>query len=172
MSEEAFQRWRAAPSNRAAFESWYDGANPPLLLQLYRMTGGDLGLAEDLLHDVVLRFLERGEVERLPTESAATAYLYAAARNRFRSHLRRAAIASEAPPVDPEPVETTPADYLLLEERLAELEAVLTVGELETAQRLAEGKTLGEIAAEEGLSYSNAGVRVHRIRKKIRDLVN
>jgi len=172
VSDETYQRWRAAPASRGHFEPWYDEVNPGLLLQIYRMTGGNLSLAEDLLHDVVLRFLERNDVEKLPSDSAARAYLFTAARNRFRDHLRRTRTAPVSEPADVEPDHTTPADYLLLEERIVELNAALSAPELETLQRLIEGKTLSEIADEEGLSYSNAGVRVHRIRQRIRQMID
>lgn len=173
MSEQTFKIWRSAVSDRSAFEQWYREINSELLLQIHRMVGGDLGLAEDLLHDVVVRFLERGMVKKISAESSVKAYLFVSARNRYLDHLRRAKVANQSSQEVTELSDNiTPFDELLLQERLDRLETELSVEEKATLQRMIDGKKLSEIASEEELSYSNAGVKVHRIRNKINYLIN
>lgn len=55
---------------------------------------------------------------------------------------------------------------------VGELPADLTQAEVDLLEALAKGHSVEEIAAQFGISYSNAGIRMHRLRKKFRTSLN
>lgn len=172
MAVDAFKAWFENPTNRDLFEIWYNQANPVLFVQVYKLTGGNKSLSEDLLHDVMIQFLDRKEVTRMRNESAARAFIVTSVRNRWRDYLRRENKNESLDTLDEPSSPDSPVELMLLEERLASIEKVLTEDERGTFWRMIEGKDLKEISQEESIKYSNAGVKVHRIRNKIRDLKN
>ena len=74
----------------------YQSLRRPLLAFLRKLTG-DSEVAEDLLHDVVLKALASGVDERGSTPRNLTGWLYAVARNAAMDHHRRMRPHTELP---------------------------------------------------------------------------
>jgi RNA polymerase sigma-70 factor (ECF subfamily) len=133
---------------------------------------------EDVAQETFLRLLRAGPATDFQSPDALRAYLRMAAVNTTRSHQRRERRERIIVREEPESfaVEATPsmeADHSLWESEA--MRAVLSG--LEEADRqyvawLVEGLPLGEIAAKLGISYSAAGVRLHRLRRKLHKIMN
>lgn len=135
------------------------------------MTGGDRAIAEDLCHDAILAFVTRGGLRKARSAEQALSYIKASIahaqvdvwrKSKRLLPLEWAAELSE-PPAGPEAAAAQEAYKQLLDR--------LGVDDQKLLALMLAGETLSRIAEILGVSYSNAGVRVHRIRKRINDLV-
>ena len=78
----------ARRGNRAAFATLVRRHHSPLLGYLYRMTGGDRALGEDLVQETFLRILQNLDQYQHPRRFKP--WLYAIATNLARDHYKRA----------------------------------------------------------------------------------
>ena len=172
MSENTYNNWIKKPKDRNAFAAWYTEANPILIIKIYRITGGDLPSAEDLLHDVIVQILDTVDVRKMVNESALHGYIVKAAKNRWMTNLSRNNRFSslEETSFQDTTTEDTPINNLINEETANHIKTSLSAGEQQILRYMIDGKTLAEIAEAEKISYSNAGVKVHNIRNKINNL--
>jgi RNA polymerase sigma factor (sigma-70 family) len=164
----AFSALKADPDDRAAFTAWYRETYPALFVTAHRATAGDRAAAEDLCQEAILAFMTRGGLAKVGTEGEALAYLRRSVVNAYIDGIRRNrreppgeaylhAIGSAEEGVD-------------FEQQYHRLWAALDAAEQQLLRMMLDGHSLGEMAEKLGLSYSNTGVRVHRIRNKIREL--
>lgn len=130
--------------------------------------------AEDILQEAFLRSLEhQGEIR----DESATAWFYRILRNAVIDHYRRRDVAGRA--ADriaaemPEAIDEVPAD-----ERhrvCACVKALASSLKPEYATILekvdVEERSLGDVAAEEGITANNAAVRLHRARQALKKRV-
>ncbi len=138
------------------------------LLAFLRKLTGDREVAEDLLHDVMLKALAAGDAEKSVLNPVG--WLYAVARNTAMDHHRRSRPSEELS----DDIAAEPADD---DEAMAELAACLrpaamALPETYRATVIAaelEGRSLAEIAAELGLSLSAVKQRASRGRRLLRD---
>lgn len=138
------------------------------LLAFLRKLTGDRDVAEDLLHDVMLKALAAGNAEQAVRNPVG--WLYAVARNAAMDHHRRSRPSEELS----DDIAAEPSDD---DEAIAELAACLrpaaqalpeTYRTTVIAAEL-EGRPLAEIAAELGLSLSAVKKRASRGRRLLRD---
>lgn len=137
---------------------------------LAKRTGGDRTEAEELLQAAILRSLEKG----IPAEDeeGAIAWFYRVLRNALVDHHRRRGVAekagealrtSEPTQLDPE-IEATVCTCVkdLVPTLKAEYADIVAAVDL-------EGRPLGEVAGELGVTTNNATVRLHRARKALKE---
>jgi RNA polymerase sigma factor (sigma-70 family) len=166
-------RKRDAP---LAWEALFAISWPTALATTHRILGGQLDLAEDAAQEAYQRLVRYCDFGKLTNGDAFLAYLQAVCRN-VALDVRRQ-LSSSARQQSSERIGETPtADThgsLDPDESIRgdELRRDLVHGLNEDDQRLfvllLEEHSLAEIAAELGVSYSTAGVRVHRLRTKLR----
>ncbi|MBN9206203.1 sigma-70 family RNA polymerase sigma factor [Methylibium petroleiphilum] len=136
------------------------------LLAFLRKHTGDAQVAEDLLHDVVLKALAAGEDAQTAPRNL-TGWLYAVARNAAMDHHRRSRPTEELP----EDLQAPPADddALAVNELSNCLRPVAeTLPETYRDTLLAaefEGLPLAEVARAQGLSLSAVKTRASRGRR-------
>lgn len=136
------------------------------LLAFLRRHAGDAQVAEDLLHDVVLKALDAGSDENSAPRNL-TGWLYAVARNAAMDHHRRSRPADElpqelaAPDADEDEAAITELAQCLrpMAERLPE-----TYRETLIAAEF-DGLALAEVARRQGLSLSAVKTRTSRGRR-------
>lgn len=166
----AFRQLKEDPQQRQAFDSWYRQTYPALFMSAFRMTHGDRPLAEDLCHDAILAFIARGGIHKVADEGHALAYLRAmiahAHIDAFRR--RRKEIAVDTPPDIAS--EGNAIDRLVAQEEYASVLKRLGAQDQELLGMMLAGTPLAEMARTLDISYSNAAVRVHRVRRLINDL--
>ncbi len=131
-----------------------------------RVTGNPAD-AEDVLQTVFLRLLARGQDVEPATLTAA--YFRRASVNAAVDLLRRRAVRAEAAYDDQAPHAAFNRPFLL-KERLRR-----AIGVLDTEDatlfllRHVEGLSIEELAAMFGLEKNNVGVRLHRIRNRLKE---
>lgn len=137
----------------------------------FRLTNGNQALSEDLCQDAVVAFISVRGVRKVKTQSDARFYLNRTIRNKYIDLLRRQGheLSVKAPEEASEAHELT--NTLHAAQQLDRLLHALKPADQQVLGMMMAGETLSDIARENGLSYSNAGIRVHRIRKKFKDLM-
>jgi RNA polymerase sigma-70 factor (ECF subfamily) len=136
---------------------------------------GDRALAEDLVQDAFVKGLERGG--ELRDDESARAWFYRVLRNAIVDRHRRHAVADTRLSALADELRLSEADRLEPTDRelcrcIARLIDTLP-GEQSRALRRIEldGVAVKDFAVEAGLSESNAGVRVFRARRALRERV-
>ena len=152
-----------------AFEEWYRGTYPDLFSSVFRITRGDRAMTEDLCHDAILEFITKGHFEKAADAKSALAYLRRMTANALVDQIRHSRRTPNLPremTQEPDPGEAAASArevYALLIERLPPEDH-------EILGMMFEGESLSNIAAALDITYSNAGVKVHRIRRIIKEL--
>jgi RNA polymerase sigma-70 factor (ECF subfamily) len=128
---------------------------------------GDHALAEDILHDALVKSLDRGDEIR----ESAIGWMYRVLRNAIVDHARRRG--AEARRLDALAAEPAPADDAELRDTVcrcvSELATTLKPEYAEALQRIdVDGLAVKDYADAVGISSSNAGVRVFRARDALR----
>ena len=139
------------------------------LVRFVRARVGEPALADDIVHDVLLKALAR--LDTLADPTRLRAWLYGITRNAIADHYRAWR------PSEPLPEEVAEESPEVAERAERELARCLTplLGALSEPYRQAlvlaevEGLPQREIARREGLSFSGAKSRVQRGRKLLRD---
>jgi RNA polymerase sigma-70 factor (ECF subfamily) len=140
-----------------------------------RVLRGQAELADDVAQEAFLRIFRYCKFEDLPDIDAFLAYLRTVCRNAARDALKDLAAESvvesaEAGELEEIRVsEETPEDLVIAQETLNEFMNQLDESDREMLSLSMEGYDLAEIADRLALSYTNAGVRLHRARERLRN---
>ena len=166
MSSDVTQELKRNPQDEQLWTQWYTSFYPRIYPTAFRLAEGNPDIARDLTQETFVRFLEASALDKVVDDDKATAYLLVICRNAAITRLRRE--------------RTTQIDRLINLEDLPQRERSDPAIELD---RLAEkldsddrllfdaaraGLGLGEIAAKLSLSYTAAGVRLHRLIQRLR----
>lgn len=133
---------------------------------------GDAALAEDLVQDAFVRWLEKGH--ELRAGEAARAWFYRVLRNAVIDRARRADAGARAVQKLAEDLADRQGEAAAELDRvacscIAELADLLPPEQADALRRIElEGRRVVDYAADAGISESNAGVRVHRARTALR----
>lgn len=161
--------------NRGDEKAWaglYDLAWPRAVAIAYRFVRGRRELAEDVGQEVFLRLLRYADTSQLALPEDFYRYLAKMVQNVCRDLIRKERSAETTNIDETDIVENLASGastYDLIENRelLSRIEDSLTGEDRRLVRLLAEGLKVQEIADRLGLSYSNAGVRIHRIRRQL-----
>jgi len=159
---------RRRPHDEKVWESLYGTLRSFVWAVAYRHLSGNHELAADATQETFFRLFRYTDFAAFGAPEQFLAYLVTLTRH-SASDLWRKAIDLPASPKRPEGCESeiTPEQV-----DRAKLVLARTIGQLDGPQRqlaelLMQGKTLSEIARTLGISYSAAGVRVHRLRQTL-----
>jgi RNA polymerase sigma factor (sigma-70 family) len=167
MSGDLVKRIRERPSSEPRWEEWYKSVYPRLYYAAFRLANGSAELARDLTQEAFTRFLEYRAIERVENEQHALAYLIKTCRN---VAIDRNVRAEQTPLDDLINVDSIPAPEQQ-SEAVVDLEHVfdeLTAEDRALLGWIRDGHSISEIARKLDLSYTAAGVRVHRLKKRLR----
>jgi RNA polymerase sigma factor (sigma-70 family) len=161
--------------SRADTEAWrllYVRMWPFVVSLNFRLLGGSKQAADDASQEVFLRLLQYSTFEALTNPDSFRKYLRTVCTNVSRDYLQKLTKRNEAA-IDGEQLDAIRSSVSSPQEVQVNEVYEEILGQLNTEDRqmiewAAQGYTLGEIAAAKGLSYNNAGVRLHRIRGKLR----
>jgi RNA polymerase sigma-70 factor (ECF subfamily) len=171
------ERLKASPADEDAWRSLYRQLWPFVIAVIYgRLRGTERKAAEDTAQEVFIRLLRTRRFDKIPDADALRAYIGRIAENAAKTHLRKV-YAQESGKRDLaewgrlEPsVEAFEVDGELRARELLDLaESMLEPKDRDLLRLILEGSSLDRAADRLGLSYSNAGVRLHRIRRKLRN---
>jgi RNA polymerase sigma factor (sigma-70 family) len=177
--ERALSLIREDPSSAEAWKHFYRVAAPLIKGQLFILGERHRERLDDLTHDVLLRFLQygpwRNDWRTLPTAAAPVRqYLRKVTRSAFVNAQTRHAVrverAKAAAEVDEnlDELEGSTTDLAITLHQLSES---LSAGDRLLLQLVIDGRSLPDIADLLGLEYSAAGVRVHRLKSRLYEMV-
>jgi len=167
MSPDLIEAIRQAPRSERLWSVWYTKTYPGVYYAAYRFSRGNADAARDLTQETFTRFVQYDAIQRVDDEEHARAFLIKTCRNLA---IDRDARAREIPLDDiPEYHLAQPSDTPA--GAGPDLEEMLQFLDTEDRKLIAwtqEGFTLAEIARKLNISYTAAGVRLHRLRKRLR----
>ena len=161
------QELQESPDDKALWQMFVKALYPKVMYSAYRLTAGDSDVAQDLVQQAFVRFIEYGSIARIVDDEHALAYIRTAVKNLWWNEQKRQVHEETHQSMDYVPA----TDDVENEELRDDLRCL--IGKLSTDdQRLVEllicGHTLTEAAENLGISYSAAGVRLHRLKKNLR----
>ncbi|MCI0561273.1 MAG: sigma-70 family RNA polymerase sigma factor [Nitrososphaera sp.] len=161
-------RLRSNARDQRAWGEFYRKLRPPVYYTAYKLSGGNVAIAEDITQDTFLRFLDYGALSRIPDEAHATAYLRQTARRLLcdRRYGREITTSNPEEALEHESYDDEDRYHLLWD--LEQLSPELTEADRQLLAWLIEEWTIEEIAAALKISYSAAGVRLHRLKRRLR----
>jgi RNA polymerase sigma factor (sigma-70 family) len=171
LSDELIRRVANEPSNQALWVELYNTLRPAVFYAAYRVCRGNREIAADLTQAAFERLIRYANLRRFKTDNQLAAYLRQIAMRLAFDELRREASSVALAPSESDAVNDawaavdtdirdTEADLRLLAEDLEDADRALL-------SRVLAGRSLSQIAKEQGISYSAAAVRVHRLKDKI-----
>ena len=135
-----------------------------------RVLRGQIERADDVVQEAFLRIFHYCKFTDLTDVDAFLRYLRTVCGNAARDMLKSVAESAEQSEVEDIRVsEETPEDLVIAQETLNEFMNQLNETDREMLSLSMEGYNLAEIADRLALSYSNAGVRLHRSRELLRN---
>jgi RNA polymerase sigma factor (sigma-70 family) len=171
---------RALAANRQDDDAWRALITitfPIALATANWVVRGALDLAKDATWDAFARIARYAELELFAVAAPAAFIRYLKQVTRRAAYDLLRSLARRAPEIQAGLVETeidstgdepTPEEMLAAAELSAEIRAMLSEDEQRLYGMLLEGFTLREIAEKRHISYQAAGVRVFRIRQRIK----
>lgn len=168
MSTELIERIRQSPTDQRRWAEWYKAVYPRLYYAAFRLTNGRPEAARDLAQDTFARFIGYRAIERVSSDQHALSFLIKTCRNLA---FDRTASMHHLPCISLEELEEVAEDEDPVEPAL-DTERILQALEPKDRQLMElayEGMSVSEIAARLGVTYSAAGVRLHRLRKQLRE---
>jgi len=162
------QKLRENPTSQSRWAEWYKVIYPKLYYGAFRLSNGDVEAARDLAQEALARFLDYRGIERVTDDRHAVSFLIKTCRNLA---IDRNARAHEIPLDELADIEAIEAPEQPIEPGL-DLEKMLQSLEpqdRELMRWVREGLSVADIARRIGTSYSAVGVRLHRIRKALRE---
>ena len=168
MSADLVGRIRERPIDQHRWAAWYKSVYPKLYYVAFRLANGNADVARDLIQEAFARFISYRAIERVSNDKHALSFLVKTCRNLAFDHNARA---HQLPQESPEELEAIagaeqPIEPALDFDRMIQS---LEPQDRQLMQWAREGMTLSEIAAKLGVTYTAAGVRLHRVRKRLRE---
>jgi RNA polymerase sigma-70 factor, ECF subfamily len=169
---EIVDNLRRDPTNETAWSNLYLRLWPFMIAVAYRLLNGDRSAAEDVAQKAFLKVMRSRGLLGLEDEQAIRAFVGRATHNCAIDHWRRnRRIEFRGTSLDVEPASAIdPRDESALEtaDWLANLLSELSEMDRRILQMTIDGEGLSAIAEATGWTYSNVGVRLHRLRQKLR----
>ncbi len=168
MSADLIERIRQRPADGRRWTAWYKLVYPKLYYVAFRFAKGDSEAARDLTQETFARFLSYRALERVTSDRHALSFLITTCRNLAIDRGQRA---TELSIEELGPLESLAAADAPIEPALdfGRILATLEPQDRELMQMARDGLTVSEIASKLGVTYTAAGVRLHRIRKRLRE---
>jgi RNA polymerase sigma factor (sigma-70 family) len=167
-----FERLQRDSTDREALAAWYQEVYPSIFVYAFRITHGNRSLAEDLCHEVLFTFLSEGHIKKIVEPKSAVFYIRSMISRAFRDGLRKERRRATNRPTLEISGSDSPEISVAANDVYEQLVNQISAEDYEILGMMFSGESLSHIAAELGISYSNAGVRVHRIRQQINELLN
>lgn len=170
MSSDFTQAIKAREDDQLAWEGWFNHVYSKVYYIVYRQSGGDEATSQECAQAAIERFIRYRGLDKVSDDRTAVAYIARAAlrwlsdegahQSRFTT-LPEAVIDDDAPGAG--------LDSQLDLDRLA---SALSHANQYLLALIRAGHTVDEIAKNLDISYSAAGVRIHRLKTALTKLVD
>ena len=166
MSTDLVEAIRDSPRLERLWSAWYAATYPRVFYAAHRFARGNVEMARELAQDSFARFVQYGAIERVTNEKHALAFLIQTCRNLAidRDGRAREVSLQDIPEYELVPIGEIPSGAAL---DLEEMLQVLRPEERQVIQWIRDGFSIADVARKLGISYTAAGVRLHRIRKRL-----
>jgi|HubBroStandDraft_4_1064222.scaffolds.fasta_scaffold147239_2 RNA polymerase sigma factor (sigma-70 family) len=169
---EALRRLAASRNDEDAWRILFAASWATALSAAHRSLRGQIDLASDVAQEAFRRIVLYCNFSEFREAKSFLAYLRAICLNSARDVLRKLTPELESRDnMDVFPSRRgspgTPEEAVLADQLQDDLLSQLDELDRQLVGLLVEGYTLNEIASALGMSYSNAGVRLHRLRKSL-----
>jgi len=154
--------------NDIAWDKWFRAIYPRVYFTLFGMTSGTKEKAEDLVQESIERFIKYDGLEKVQTDAEAVSYLIKTGKRLWIDQIRGEQ--ESVPYADGRESETDDSQSLEKEMEIERLAEQLKEDDRNLVMWIREGRSIQELAERLRISYSAAGVRVHRLREKLRKL--
>jgi RNA polymerase sigma factor (sigma-70 family) len=161
---------RRAIHDEMAWDAWFRVIFPRVYYILFRRTGGDVALSEELTQSAIERFLLYRAYDKVTTDDESVGYLARTALRLLADERRRTGVLGELP----EDIGSYDSESSIVEGRLdlERLTEQLPDSERMLVDLLREDHSIREIAKILGINYSAAGVRIHRVKQALKEIAN
>lgn len=166
--EDLIERLRVAPGDQDLWSQWYKSVFPRIFYIAFRLSSGNRELARDLAQESFARFIDYRVLERVLDERHAMAFLARTCRNLVIDEFGRANLVNYISSEELEGLMAEDDESSAYEWDWQAIESSIDHKELQLLQWLREGHKLADIATRLGISYTAAGVRVHRLKQQLR----
>ena len=161
------------PRDEEAWTEFYRRFWPFVFAVTYRALRGDAEGARDVAQETFVRFLRRAPLAELTTEPRVKSYLFRMAENCAIDHLRaRQRRSREVSGVDLDQFSDVSASIDRHTDILRLAEKNLQPIDRQILAMAIDGHSARDVARETGLSTSNVYVRMHRLRKRLQELLS
>lgn len=167
----------ASPADEVAWTSLYQQLWPFVVSVAYRRLG-ESEEAKDVAQEVFQRLLRLHPFDAIRNPNQFRAYIWRMTINAANSHLSRSQFrgkdSDELSAESTEFLDTSAnsEERLIWKETLELAKSSLGPDDAKLVNILLSGRSLTEAARELGLTYSNAGVRLHRVRRSLGKVLN
>ena len=174
---ECLEQLARAKDDQEAWRRIYTLLWPRVMSTTYRALGGLKDRAEDASQEVFFRLVRYTDFGRVRTPDEFLGYVHVVCENvaaDFLKELVHTTVSLEDGLNEEQEEPLTPASpeqFAITAELSERLHEALEPQERELLQLMSEGHKDGEIAERLGWSYARTGVRIHRLRVKIRNLL-
>jgi RNA polymerase sigma factor (sigma-70 family) len=166
------QRLAASRADEEAWALLFDLLWGRVFATTFRVLKGHRERAEDASQETFIRLLKYADFRKLSDSAEFQRYVHTVAENVAYGYLREMRqLASHLELQSDALAGDSPEELAQISEAIQQLSDELTVEEHALARLIVEGSSVSEIAQRLGWSYSNAGVRVHRLRQMLRKLL-
>jgi RNA polymerase sigma factor (sigma-70 family) len=170
------QRLRASPADEDAWSSLYRQLWPFVFAVVHRRL--QTSAVEDAAQEVFIKLLRSRPYENISDADAFRAYVWRMADNVAKTHLLKQHADQHAKrdlaewqQFEPSGEALDGEGALVANELLGLAENTLDAKDRDLLRMMLEGANLAQAADKLGLSYSNAGVRLHRMRRRLSGLL-
>jgi RNA polymerase sigma factor (sigma-70 family) len=172
---ELLPKLKKKPQDGQIWEELYANTRPLVFATTFRALSGNSALAEEATQQTFLRVFRYSDFTRLAKAEDLLAYLSTVARHCAIDIGKKEAsytpTALDALACDFLPSQATPEQRLRARETLQNVFDQLDPEEAKLVDLLVAELTLKVLAKELGTTYEAAGVRIHRLRERLRKLV-
>lgn len=155
------------PVDVAVWNEWFRVMYPRVYYTLYRRTGGNADLSQECTQAAMERFLRYRGYEKVENNQKAVAYLTRIALNHLTNEHRSTARLEPLEDDVPDPQRSG-------DERREQLNLVakrLGSKERDLLKQVYAGYSTAEIASQLGIGYNAAATRIHRLKKRMAEIL-
>lgn len=171
MSTDRIAQIKTSPTEGEPWAQWYRATYPKIYYTVYRLSGGDIDLSEELAQEAFVKFLTYRTIDKVRDDEGATAYLRTMARHlyydQYRKKKKERTLNETWKITETWEAAASEDELAILRHDLEVIATQLPEQDRKILTLAIMGESLREIAAKTGLTYSNVGVRLHRLKRRL-----
>jgi RNA polymerase sigma factor (sigma-70 family) len=167
MSEDLTEQLKRDPESSELWAKWHKGTYPKVFALAHSLVRSDTDAARDIAQEAFARFVQFSSLDKVTNDGSAIAYLQTICRNIVIDRMadEKRSYRDHTVEVDEFPEHDLNPDQAIDLDRIAK---GLDGGDRELFDLAREGMSIAEIAGKLSITYTAAGVRLHRLLGRLR----